>query len=82
VLAGRGITRLLVEGGAKLATSFFRAGLVDRLAWFRAGKVLGGDALPAFGPLGRAGVAEATGWKREAFVPLGDDALEIWTPPT
>jgi len=81
-LAARGITRLLVEGGAQVATSFFRAGLVDRLAWFRAGRVLGGDALPAFGPLGHAGVAGAAGWSRRATVGLGDDVLEIWAPPT
>ena len=48
LLAQRGITRLLLEGGATLATSFLRANLVDRLEWFRAPMLLGGDALPAF----------------------------------
>ena len=35
-LGERGLTRLLVEGGGRLAAALLRAGLVDRLAWFRA----------------------------------------------
>jgi riboflavin biosynthesis pyrimidine reductase len=31
VLRKRGIERLLVEGGSRVLTSFFRAGLVDRV---------------------------------------------------
>ena len=51
LLAGRGITRLLIEGGPTVATAFLRARLVDRLAWFRAPLLLGGDGVPALGPL-------------------------------
>ena len=36
-LGERGLTRVLVEGGGKLAAALLRAGLVDRLYWFRAG---------------------------------------------
>ncbi len=56
-LGRRGITRLLVEGGAILATSLLRADLVDRLAWFRAPSVIGGDGLPALAALGLAALA-------------------------
>ena len=42
-LGERGITRLLVEGGAGLAAAFFRARLVDRLIWVHAPLAIGGD---------------------------------------
>ena len=42
-LGGRGLTRVLVEGGATLAAAFLRAGRVDRVAWFRSGGLIGGD---------------------------------------
>ena len=44
-LAARGITRVLVEGGAALAASLLRRRLVDRLAWFQAPLIIGGDGL-------------------------------------
>ena len=50
-LAERGITRVLVEGGGELAAALLRAGLVDRLAWFRAAAIMGGD--------GRAAIADS-----------------------
>ena len=46
-LGERGITRLLVEGGAQLAAALLRADLVDRIAWFHAPAVMGGDGWPA-----------------------------------
>ncbi|MBP0492282.1 bifunctional diaminohydroxyphosphoribosylaminopyrimidine deaminase/5-amino-6-(5-phosphoribosylamino)uracil reductase RibD [Roseomonas sp. SG15] len=51
-LAGKGITRLLVEGGAALAASLLRAGLVDRVAWFTAPSVIGGDGRAGLDPIG------------------------------
>ena len=46
-MGARGITRVLVEGGPHIVATFLRAGAVDRLAWFRAPDVIGGDGLPA-----------------------------------
>jgi len=34
---------VLVEGGAQLAAALLRAALVDRIAWFHAPAVMGGD---------------------------------------
>lgn len=51
VLAGQGITRLLVEGGPTVATAFLKAGLVDHVEWFRAPLLIGSDGLPAVGEL-------------------------------
>lgn len=47
ILAEKGITRLLVEGGSKLNASLIRASLVDRLLWFRAPEIIGPDGLDA-----------------------------------
>ncbi len=51
-LAKRGVTRLLVEGGGHVAAAFLRAGLVDRLVWFHAPQVIGGDGVPAVAGFG------------------------------
>lgn len=52
ILAKRGITRLLVEGGGRLAASLIKAGLVDDVVLFGGGRMIGGDGIPALGPLG------------------------------
>lgn len=53
-LLSRDITSLLLEGGGTLAWDFFAEHAVDRVAWFIAPKLLGGNAA---GPLAGAGVA-------------------------
>ena len=77
-LADRGITRLLVEGGSAVATAFLRAGLVDRLAWFRAAGLIGGDGLAVIGELGLTALAEMPRFRREGIEALGDDVLESY----
>lgn len=77
-LAGRGITRLLVEGGGALAAGLLARRLIDRLAWFRAPCVLGGDSLAAIGPFGLAELAAAPRFRREAVLELGEDVLETY----
>src|SRR5690606_11460874 len=48
-LGGRGVLQLLVEGGAGVAGSFHRAGLVDRYVLYLAPALFGGDdARPLF----------------------------------
>lgn len=47
ILAEKGITRLLAEGGAHMAAGLLRAHLVDRLVWFRSPSIMGGDGIPA-----------------------------------
>ena len=50
-LGDRGITRLLVEGGARLSASLLKSNLVDRMVWIKSPTILGGDAIPVCGPL-------------------------------
>jgi diaminohydroxyphosphoribosylaminopyrimidine deaminase/5-amino-6-(5-phosphoribosylamino)uracil reductase len=74
-LAQRGITRLLAEGGAGIAASLLREGLVDRLAWFHAPMVIGGDGIPASYPLPLPELAKAPKFRRVAVRTLGADML-------
>lgn len=75
-LGARGLTRLLVEGGGGLAASLMAADLVDRIAWFRAPTVIGGDGRPALGPLGLAALGAAPRFRRVSLEAVGDDVLE------
>jgi diaminohydroxyphosphoribosylaminopyrimidine deaminase/5-amino-6-(5-phosphoribosylamino)uracil reductase len=75
-LGARGITRLLVEGGAKVAAAFLGAGLVDRIENFRAGIVIGGDGAPAAGEFGLASLAAAPTFVRRAVRQIGGDVHE------
>lgn len=51
-LGERGITSVLVEGGAAVHASFLKAGLVDEVRLFLAPRIAGGDGLSWMGPLG------------------------------
>jgi diaminohydroxyphosphoribosylaminopyrimidine deaminase/5-amino-6-(5-phosphoribosylamino)uracil reductase len=81
-LAARGVTRVLAESGRAVAGSLLRADLADRLAWFRAPAVLGGDGLAAVDSLGIVEVAALRRFVREATVPLGQDVLETYRRST
>lgn len=77
-LGERGITRVLAECGAELAASLLAADLVDRIAWFRAPSVMGGDGRGALGALGLEKAGDARRNVREATLPLGEDMLETY----
>ncbi len=75
-LGDRGLTRLLVEGGATLAAGLLRADLVDRIAWYRSNGLIGGDGLPAVSALGLESLAAMTHFQRESVREVGVDLLE------
>jgi len=74
-LARAGITRLLVEGGAQIAAALVRADLVDRIAWFHAPTVMGGDGWPGVQAFGIERLEAVPRFRRERVVPLGEDVL-------
>jgi diaminohydroxyphosphoribosylaminopyrimidine deaminase/5-amino-6-(5-phosphoribosylamino)uracil reductase len=78
-LGGLGLTSVLVEGGGTLAASMLRADLVDRVAWFRAPAILGGDAMPAVGALGIQEISEMFEFSRKSSMSAGSDGLDILT---
>ncbi|HHX50457.1 MAG TPA: bifunctional diaminohydroxyphosphoribosylaminopyrimidine deaminase/5-amino-6-(5-phosphoribosylamino)uracil reductase RibD, partial [Clostridia bacterium] len=55
VLGAREVTSILIEGGAGVAYSSLEAGIVDKLHWFIAPKIVGGKEAP--GPVGGKGLA-------------------------
>ncbi len=77
-LGSRGLTRVLVEGGGQLAAGLLRGGLVDRLAWFRAPAVMGGDGVAVAAAFGVDGLGQAPAFRRLAVVEVGDDLLETY----
>ncbi|OJY25573.1 MAG: riboflavin biosynthesis protein RibD [Rhodobacterales bacterium 65-51] len=77
-LAARGLTRIFCEGGADLAASLIRAGLVDELVHFGAGALIGAEGRAALGPLGLTALAEAPRLRRIEATPVGADVLTRW----
>ncbi len=78
-LGALGLTRVLVEGGAKLAAGLLRDGLVDRIAWFHAPAVAGGDGWPAAQPFGVARLADMPRFTRTGSRTVGEDMLTEYT---
>jgi diaminohydroxyphosphoribosylaminopyrimidine deaminase/5-amino-6-(5-phosphoribosylamino)uracil reductase len=81
-LAQEGLTRVLVEGGGQVAASFIRADLVDRIAWFHAPGVMGGDGWPGVQGFGIEKLAMMPRFVRHRVTPLGDDLLTEFKRPT
>ena len=77
-LGERGLTRLLVEGGGRLIASLLAVSSIDRLVWFRAPMLIGGDGIPAAAAIGVDRLAQAPRWRRIGQVDLGDDVMETY----
>ena len=75
-LGKRGITRLLVEGGATVHASFLDRNLVDRLEVFRAPLILGEAGHGAIDALAALTLGEAPRFKPMSRRSLGPDLLE------
>ena len=74
-LGARQIVSVLAEGGSEIGAALLEQGLVDRVAWFVAPCLLGGQAAP--GPVGGAGrrLKEALHLRNVTWTPVGDDLL-------
>jgi diaminohydroxyphosphoribosylaminopyrimidine deaminase / 5-amino-6-(5-phosphoribosylamino)uracil reductase len=75
-LAEQGLQRLFVEGGGQVAGSFLRCDLVDRVEWFRAPMVIGGEGRPGVGALALMALADAPRLRRIEISEVGDDLWE------
>jgi diaminohydroxyphosphoribosylaminopyrimidine deaminase/5-amino-6-(5-phosphoribosylamino)uracil reductase len=75
LLAGRGVMELLVEGGASVAASAVRAGVVGRVSIFYNPRFMGGDAVPMMHSLGVKRPGDGPKLSTLAIRPIGDDFL-------
>jgi diaminohydroxyphosphoribosylaminopyrimidine deaminase / 5-amino-6-(5-phosphoribosylamino)uracil reductase len=77
-LAEKGITRLLVEGGARAASSFVAAGLVDEVWLLRGPNAIGADGVPALDALPLTAITQSPGFKVRASETLQNDTLTVY----
>ena len=77
-LGRRGLNALLIEGGAEVNASVLRSGAVDKLMYFIAPKLLGGnDAVGAIGGSSPARLLEALPLRDVTVSQIGADILVI-----
>src|ERR1700684_2156226 len=76
-LAERGITRLLVEGGARVASSFVAAGLVDEFWLLRGPDAIGADGVAALDALPLSAITQSPAFRARASESLGTDTLTV-----
>lgn len=74
-LARHGIVSLLIEGGGVTAASALKEKIVDKVLFFYAPKILGGDALPMVENLGFRRVKQAIVVKNFRVSRSGDDLM-------
>jgi diaminohydroxyphosphoribosylaminopyrimidine deaminase / 5-amino-6-(5-phosphoribosylamino)uracil reductase len=77
-LAEKGITRLLVEGGARVASSFVAAGLVDEFWMLRGPDAIGADGVAALDGLPLSVLTGSAAFKQRASETLQNDTLTIY----
>lgn len=76
--ATEGFENVFLEGGGQLAASFLRLGLVNRIEWFRAPILIGGDGLAAVAALGITDMGASPRWRLVHKEQIGDDQLESY----
>ncbi len=80
-LSEKGITRLLVEGGARVASSFVTAGLVDEVWLLRGPDPIGVDGIAALDALPLSAITQSPALKLRASENLQKDTLTIYERP-
>ena len=77
-LSDKGITRLMVEGGAQVAASFVEAGLVDEVWLLRGPNEIGADGVAALGALPLSAITQSSSFRVRASEKLDHDTLTIY----
>lgn len=77
-LSQRGINRLMVEGGSRVAASFVAAGLVDEVWLLRGKAAIGADGVPALHDQPLTTITQSPQFRRRAEDTLGADTLTIF----
>jgi diaminohydroxyphosphoribosylaminopyrimidine deaminase/5-amino-6-(5-phosphoribosylamino)uracil reductase len=77
-LSEKGITKLLVEGGSRVAASFVTAGLVDEVWLFRGPKEIGEGGIAALDALPLSAITGSPGFVQRASETIEKDTLTIY----
>jgi diaminohydroxyphosphoribosylaminopyrimidine deaminase/5-amino-6-(5-phosphoribosylamino)uracil reductase len=77
-LADKGMTRLMVEAGPRIAVSFLRAALVDELVLFRAPVTVGDGGIDAFEGIAFGDLAKAGDLRLRHSEAIGSDTVETY----
>jgi diaminohydroxyphosphoribosylaminopyrimidine deaminase/5-amino-6-(5-phosphoribosylamino)uracil reductase len=75
LLGGRGMTRVLVEGGAEVASSLVAADLVDEIVLFRAPVVVGADGVRALAGYALSAIERSPRYRQIDAAIIGDDQM-------
>lgn len=78
ILGTQGITRVLLEGGPKIAAAFIRARGVDRLVSFRSPIIIGGDGSPVIEGLALKKLERAPTFSPHTVSQLGSNVFETF----
>ena len=78
LIAGRGITRLMVEGGPTVAASLVAADLVDEAILFRSPTSVGAAGIDALEGLPLTALTQSPRLKALAAIPVGDDMCDFY----
>ncbi|MEM7679896.1 MAG: bifunctional diaminohydroxyphosphoribosylaminopyrimidine deaminase/5-amino-6-(5-phosphoribosylamino)uracil reductase RibD [Pseudomonadota bacterium] len=79
-IAEEGITRLLIEGGAKVMSSFLESGLYDEFQWLKAPITIGDRGVEALHNHNISNISANFGLELQKTRHLGEDLLEIYRP--
>ena len=79
ILATEGLTRILCEGGGTLAARLVAETLLDDLAVYNAGCLIGADGTAALGPLGLTALSGAPRLSVTETHQLGPDTFSLWS---
>jgi diaminohydroxyphosphoribosylaminopyrimidine deaminase / 5-amino-6-(5-phosphoribosylamino)uracil reductase len=77
-LSERGITRVLVEGGSRVASSFVAAGLADEIWLLRGPNAIGADGIAALDALPLAAITQSPAFRVRASEMLDQDNLTVY----
>ncbi len=78
LIAARGITRLMVEGGPMLAAGFVAAELVDEAVLFHSPTIIGSDGIDALDGLPLAALTKSGALRHLATEPIGADRCDVF----
>ena len=77
-LSERGITRVLVEGGSRVASSFVAARLADEIWLLRGPNAIGADGIAALDELPLTAITQSPAFRVRASETLGQDLLTMY----